>query len=125
MAFRDTVSLDERTRQAGRALERYPDKTPVIIETGELRKRLFRRSSQKLPQLDKSKFLVPHEMTLAQFSCLIRQRFSEIVTPEMAIFVLINNTLPKNTAMMRELWDESREKDGFLYVTFVPENTFG
>jgi hypothetical protein len=124
MTFKD-VPLGERVRQAERAAARYPDKTPVIVESGELRRRLFRRTSKKLPELDKVKFLVPHEMTLSQFCCLIRERFREVITPEVAIFVLINNTLPKNSAMMRELWDDSHSEDGFLYITFVPENTFG
>jgi hypothetical protein len=118
-------SIADRLGQAQRAMAKYPCKTPVIVECGEVRKRFLYKSGVKLPQLDSSRFLVPNEMTVAQFCCVIRKRYSELVTPDTAIFMLIKNVLPKNTALMKELWDEHRGEDSCLTITILPEHTFG
>uniref|UniRef100_A0A3P9B6N5 Microtubule-associated protein 1 light chain 3 gamma, like n=1 Tax=Maylandia zebra TaxID=106582 RepID=A0A3P9B6N5_9CICH len=43
---------------------KFPNKLPVIVE------RYIRERT--LPLLDKTKFLVPYELTLGQFLCLLR-----------------------------------------------------
>jgi GABA(A) receptor-associated protein len=43
----------------------------------------------------------------------------------MAIFVLINNKLIPNTATISEVYATEKEEDGFMYVIYSLENTFG
>jgi GABA(A) receptor-associated protein len=73
--------------------------------------------------LDKKKYLVPADLTVGQFVYVIRKRIK--LSPEKAIFVFVNNVLPPTAALMSSIYDEHRDDDSFLYITYSGENTFG
>ncbi|GJS89427.1 ethylene-responsive transcription factor 13-like protein [Tanacetum coccineum] len=70
-----------------------------------------------------------------------RRRTIEIVSPssssegnrlkqvklsaEKAIFIFVKNILPPTAAMMSAIYKENKDEDGFLYMTYNGENTFG
>ncbi|KAE8952758.1 hypothetical protein PR001_g33157, partial [Phytophthora rubi] len=76
-----------------------------------------------IPDIDKKKYLVPADLTVGQFVYVIRKRIK--LSPEKAIFVFINNVLPPTAALMSNIYKEQKDSDGFLYVTYSGENTFG
>jgi GABA(A) receptor-associated protein len=76
-----------------------------------------------MPIIDKTKYLTPGDLTLGQFAFILRKRMS--LPPELAIFIFINNQLPTNTTLIRELYAKFADKDGFLYLTYCGEATFG
>ena len=41
------------------------------------------------------------------------------------IFILVNNRLVNGNQTMGEIYDELKNDNGFLYVTYATENTFG
>lgn len=53
----------------------------------------------------------------------IRKRIK--LPAEKAIFIFVNDTLPPTAALMSAIYQEHKDKDGFLYVTYSGENTFG
>ena len=54
--FQKKFSFDKRKQEGcNRILEKFPDKIPVIVEQGK---------SDKLAKIDKSKFLVPQDITV-------------------------------------------------------------
>ena len=112
-SFKD-LSLSERKEESNRIIEKYPERIPVIVLKG---------NGCNLPDLDKKKFLVPLDLNFGQFIFIIRKRIK--LTPEKAIFIFINNTLPKATDTLGKLYKEQKNQDGFLYVTYNGENTFG
>lgn len=93
---------------------RYPDRIPVIVAQIQ---------NSKLPEIDKKKYLVPMDLTLGQFTFIIRKRIQ--LNPEHALFIFINNLLPPTSALMNELYEQYKSPDGFLYVKYGAENTFG
>ncbi|KAE9265536.1 hypothetical protein PR003_g32429, partial [Phytophthora rubi] len=76
-----------------------------------------------IPDIDKKKYLVPADLTVGQFVYVIRKCIK--LSPEKAIFVFINNVLPPTAALMSNIYKEQKDSDGFLYVTYSGENTFG
>merc|ERR1712136_294021 len=112
--FKDEHPLERRKAEATRIRERYPDRIPVIVE---------RAANTDIPDIDKKKYLVPADLTVGQFVFVIRRRIK--LSPERAIFVFARNVLPPTAALMSSIYEDFKDEDGFLYLTFSGENTFG
>ena len=69
------------------------------------------------------KFLVPGDISLSQFTFVIRKRIA--VSKEKAIFVFINDVLPSTHTLMSDIYEQYKDNDGFLYAVYSGENTFG
>lgn len=54
---------------------------------------------------------------------VIRKRIK--LSPEKAIFIFVNNVLPPTAALMSAVYEEHKDEDGFLYISYSGENTFG
>eukprot|EP00898_Chlorokybus_atmophyticus_P007310 jgi/Chlat1/7580/Chrsp63S07068 len=113
-SFKQEHALEKRQAEAGRIREKYPDRIPVIVEKAE---------KSDIPDIDKKKYLVPADLTVGQFVYVIRKRIK--LSPEKAIFIFVNNVLPPTAALMSAIYEEHKDEDGFLYITYSGENTFG
>jgi len=113
--FKKQYSFDERFNESKRVLEKYADRIPIICE------KAFNRSD--LPSLDKSKYLVPLDYTLGQFMFIIRQRMH--LKSEEALYFIIANSFYSSSTMIGVLYDLHKDPDGFLYIMYAKENTFG
>lgn len=113
--FKEEHPLEKRQAEAARIKEKYPDRIPVIVERAE--------SSKSIPDIDKKKYLVPADLTVGQFVYVIRKRIK--LSPEKAIFIFIDNKLPPSASLMSAVYEEMKDKDGFLYIKYSGENTFG
>ena len=69
------------------------------------------------------KYLVPADLTVGQFVYVVRKRIK--MSAEKAIFIFINNVLPPTAALMSSIYEDQKDEDGFLYITYSGENTFG
>lgn len=116
-SFQKEYPAEERKREAMRILQKYPDRIPVIVNRAPKEK--------DLPEIDKKKYLVPVDMTFAQFLMVIRKRIR--LSPEKALFVFSeNNELPKSSDSMQDLYEKHKNKsDLFVYFTYCAESTFG
>ena len=114
MDFKDETSLEKRKEESKRIRDKYPDRVPVICQ---------KDPRSNIPNLDKKKYLVPQDLTIGQFVYVIRKRIN--LTPEKAIFLFINNQLPPTAALLSSTYDANKDEDGFLYITYSGENTFG
>ncbi len=79
--------------------------------------------SADVPDIDKSKYLVPGDLSVAQFLCLIRKRIK--LTNDQALFIYVNGTLPASSALFSSIYEEHKAEDGFLYVIYTGESSFG
>ncbi|KAK8979870.1 hypothetical protein V6N11_066070 [Hibiscus sabdariffa] len=112
-SFKIEHDFEKRRAEAARIREKYPDRIPVIVEKAE-------RSD--IPTIDKKKYLVPADLTVGQFVYVIRKRIK--LSAEKAIFIFVDSVLPPTGAIMSTIYDEKKDEDGFLYVTYSGENTF-
>lgn len=110
--FQEKFSLKARTRESARILEKYSDRIPIIVEI----------DSEEI-KLAKSKYLFPVEFTCGQLMQKIREKTT--LKPDQAIFMFCNNTIPSNSMILSQLYQEQKHEDGFLYLKITLETTFG
>jgi GABA(A) receptor-associated protein len=112
--YKKDTSLEQRKTESDAALKKYEDRIPVIVEAS---------AKTDIPDIDKNKFLVPRNLTVGQFVYVIRNRIK--ISPEQAIFIFINETIPPTASLLSDMYEKYKDEDGFLYVTYAGENTFG
>ena len=78
---------------------------------------------QQCSEIDKVKYLVPKDMTMAKFIFIIRKRIN--LEPSQSLFIMINNSMVVGSRLISDVYDDMKDEDGFLYVTYTSENTFG
>ena len=110
MLFEQKYPLQKRIHEAVRILSKYPDRIPVIC-------------THLTKPKETHKFLIPKDMTVGELVVTIRSRM--ILTKEHAIFLFVKHTIPINTMTLSQLYCLYKNEDGFLYVSYSEENTFG
>ena len=108
------IPFEKRCKESQRIRTKYPGRCCVIVSQA---------SGDTSPSIDRHKFLVPGDVTMGQFTYVIRRRIK--INPEKAIFTYVNGTMPPASALMSDIYAEKQDNDGFLYVTYSGENTFG
>ena len=106
-------SLEYRIKEADSALLKYKNSVPVIVDT----------NVENIQKLDKNKYIVPKDITLGEFIVILRKKL--VIKQYESIFLLINNTLMSSHLNMKEIYDSKKNEDGFLYIIYRFENTFG
>jgi GABA(A) receptor-associated protein len=115
MSFKQSFDFNTRQKESEKIKNKYPNNIPVIAEKGK-------NSSLSGPQ--RHKFLVQEDMTLSQFMVVLRKRVK--LNSEDALFVYLEgNTLAPTSETMASLSKDYGDKDGFLYIIYCSENTFG
>ena len=116
MGYKEIIPYKNRKDECDRIRSKYPDRIPVIVERST--------NCRELNEIDKKKFLIPADLTVGQFVYVIRRRIT--LAPEKALFVYINNnTLPATSELLSVVWKNYKDKDGYLYIKYSGENTFG
>ncbi|XP_062173480.1 autophagy-related protein 8i [Alnus glutinosa] len=113
-SFKKQYSFEERLEDAKNIAAKYPDRVPVVIE---------RYSRTDLPEMEKKKYLVPRDMSVGQFIHILSSRLH--LTPGKALFVFVKNTLPQTASLMDSIHESYKDDDGFLYMCYSSEKTFG
>ena len=113
--FKNLHSFEKRNSECGRILKKHPERIPVVVCKGDKEK--------TLQDIDKQKYLVPQDMQLSQFIFVIRNRIK--LKPEQALFILIDHNLVPGNKQLQEIYNSYKDIDGFLYMTYSSENTFG
>ncbi|MQL85496.1 hypothetical protein Taro_018005 [Colocasia esculenta] len=112
--FREEYTFDERLQESRDIVAKYPDRVPVVVE---------RFSRADLPEMDKKKYLVPRDMSVGQFIRILGIRLH--LEPGKALFVFVKNTLPQTSSVMDVVYESYKDNDGFLYMCYSSEKTFG
>jgi GABA(A) receptor-associated protein len=103
--------LEERIKISQKIISKYPQRVPIIVDC-----------KQEII-LDKNKYIVPNDLTVAQFMYILKKRIN--VNEQKSIFLLCNNQLVICTESINSLFNRQKDYDGFLYIIISLENTFG
>ena len=113
--FKKKHSFDDRKTESTKIMKKYDDRIPVIVH---------KDPKSKIEDINKNKFLTPGDLTLAQFIYVIRKRIK--LDESSALFVFVDETVLAPTShTMSTLYDNHKDKDGFLYLLYCSENVFG
>lgn len=112
--FKNKYSFKERLESSAKIIIKYPNKIPIVCEKDK---------SSDLKDLQNNRFLVPSDMTFGQFIYVIRKNLK--LSPEKALYLTTNNIMPPTSLILNSLYNEHKNEDGFLYITYYGENTFG
>lgn len=112
--YRSIHPLEQRKREATKMIEKYPERIPVLV---------FKRHNSNIKQIDKSKFMVPRDLTMGQFQYIIRRRLN--LNSEQALFMFVGNNILLPVSVTIGDAYKNKDEDGFLTVTYSGENTFG
>jgi len=114
--FKKKYSFESRLEQATNIMNKFPTRIPIIVE-------IHPSSKNKIPPLDKTKYLVPQELTVGQFVYVLRKRLK--LSAEKAIFIFFENQLSPTSELISMVYENLKDKDNFLYAYISSENTFG
>lgn len=110
-----TKTFEQRQQEAQRIREKYPYHVPCICEKSD---------EATMKEMGRKKFLIPQDLTFVAFLSVIRKKNN--LRPEKAIFLFIDKSvIPSATSTFGELYTQYRDRDGFLYLTYTDEMTFG
>ncbi|KAJ8954210.1 hypothetical protein NQ318_005805 [Aromia moschata] len=115
---RRTVKMIEVRKEEILAIRsRFPSKIPIMVQR-------YHRESH-LPQLDKSRYLVPQDLAMSQFLSVIRNRIN--LNPNQALYLLVNNRSMMSLSLtLGQVYAEhANTEDGYLYITYASQETFG
>jgi len=114
--FKTEFSFKDRFNESSKVLKEYPDKVPIIVERAN--------NCNNVDIIDKRKYLVPNEITMSQFLWTIRKRLK--LNETTALFLFNDNGITfQNTQFVSNIYQECKDRDGFLYLRYASENTFG
>ncbi len=115
--IKENPDINERQKESSRMMERFPQGYPIICEKDP-------RGTEKIEELKKTKLMPAGDVTLSQFSHCIKKLI--IMDSWKSLFILING---KYTAtgdkLIKEIYEEYKDSDGFLYITYAPEIIWG
>ena len=114
MNFKDRYSLKNRVEESSKILLKYPDRVPIICE---------KNNKDSGRELEKKKYLINKNVTIGEFLFYIRKNL--LINEYTALFLLIGDVIPPNNSTFGLLYDVYRDLDGYLYITYSFENTFG
>ena len=111
--FKQKYSFEQRKQVADSLLARHLNRVPVIVSP----------ANGSTPDIDRHKFLVPRDCAVYQFTAEVRNHIK--ISQQDALFFYFNNTVAAHSMMLGTMYDKYKDPDGFLYIVYSLENTFG
>lgn len=111
--FQQIHSFEERKRMSAGLLQKNSNLCPIILE----------KSDQcELLNLPKNQMLIKRELTIGQLLYLVREKLK--LTSQDSLFLFVDNEkVPSIHQTVGKVYDTSKHKDGFLYITYGNDNS--
>lgn len=114
--FKKQNTFESRCSQSAKIREKYPSRVPIIVSRSE--------SSKTIPDIDRRKYLVPNDITLGAFMHILRKRVKLEAHVGLYLFVGECSIVPVSQTI-QQIDEEYKDTDGYLYIFYAGESTFG
>ena len=84
---------------------------------------ICQRINNEVPQIDRTKYLCPRDLSMANFMLVIRKRLH--LSPEKALYLFVGKKIVPCSQLLGTVYEEEKDNDGFLYINYAGETTFG
>lgn len=117
--FKEVNPLEKRKEWSQKIREGYPDRIPLIVQKNP--------NAKTIPDIEKTKFLVPCDISVSELLLEIRRHLEgDHLGKDQALYLFVaGSILPPTGAILSTLYDKHADEDGFLYIIYTGENTFG
>lgn len=123
--YQGTYSLEERKEKAKMVLEHKINHVPILAFPNQPDVCAAKVVSKDGVKRNCTWFIVERERTFAEFARGIRKHISNL-TPAEALFFITENDIMLGASMsIGGIYEKYKNEDGFLYVVYSKENTFG
>jgi GABA(A) receptor-associated protein len=112
-SFKEKYIFEKRYKESQSIIEKYPNRIPIIVE----------RFNINLPEIDRKKYLTPADLTIGNFIYVIRKRLK--MEAEKSLFLFFNEKMLPVSENLGYAYNKCKDEDGFLYVKYCEETTFG
>ena len=102
-------------REAARVRERFPDRVLIVIT----------RRAITDPKMDKSKFVVPRDLTIGNLLLVVRRRVMLRSSDALFLFPVESKQMLSAATTVGQAADAHAERSGVLYLGYTQENAFG
>lgn len=123
--FRKQFDYESRCNESARIREKYTSRVPIIVHRSPYEK--------DIPAINRRKFLVPDDLTMAQFMYVLRRRIE--LSSEKSMFLFVGDSIDKSkrnsgalvptSRTIGQIDHQYRDTDGFVYIMYAGESTFG
>jgi GABA(A) receptor-associated protein len=115
--FKKQFDLSTRKLECQNTLQKHPDRIPVICE---------KAPNSSIETIQKTKYLCPFDMSVNQFTFIIRQKLNLAETASLFLLVGGGKSAITGNQTMSEIYETYKDKeDGFLYITYASEIIWG
>ncbi len=106
----NSETFEERFKSSSSIRQKFPDRLPLVITKSK---------KSDLEQLEKVKYIVPHDMSTSDFSKYVRKTIK--LPAERELFLLINDEiiLIPDTKLMNVIYEKHKCNDGFLRIYYT------
>lgn len=114
--FKKDNDADRRKKLSAKITTTY-NRVPVIVE----------KAHARAPDIAKSKFLAPLDMSVGNFVSELRKHIAGGRGANESIFLFTaDSRMPPSSTLMSQVWDQHKDaEDSFLYLFYATENVFG
>lgn len=108
-------SFKERCDHFEQIKLKYPDRIPIIIEKSE--------KCKELEALQHSSLLVHKNTPMVDIIRTIKNNLK--LEPTKSIYIMVGNYAPMLGESVESIYNRHKAPDGFLYIVYLTQNTFG
>lgn len=112
--FTSSLSLEKRKEMSSNAKDNNPGYIPVIIA-----------NAKNTPGISKNKLMIEGNSKFREFILSVKNLIPDLKPEQNIFFYFSGSSLIKNDQKLFDIYEKYKHQDGFLYVVYACENTFG